>query len=364
MTAIQVSPAKAISFDNSGTKLIHALRTLVDRIHALDTRTYEEAELPLIQGELVPRIGRLLTAADTLIGEVFRFYDALLSPSDDEAYGIDELSFETSLDQLMTSSTAARQIADISFIARLELSRKRQQLESLSAGTDSWEHIAVCASVRRRILKATTALEKAICEYEQLEPQSDWYITAMTRSVEIRRTYARFRRRLGPGDTPSESDVYSRIRRAGIAIASLIGLDIYEDLKIRDRQMLRELQHRVVDWLRVSEDRGDQIRARAGLRLWQDAIGLANLLMQVNNRAELRDYDAEVLTEVNEILFGGIIPARRLSLMMLDKLRSLYGLDDELDQCIDAGETCSMEAWRSSIVRVLEQRRTESAAPF
>ncbi|MCG8418084.1 MAG: hypothetical protein MJE77_09105 [Proteobacteria bacterium] len=347
--------------ENPSNDLIQSLRELTRQVREVDTRSYEEAEPEVIGADLLPTIAHILARAEQLVADVFGHYEARAQkePSP-EVTASEDMSFEHRLDQLMTTGTTAQRIADISFVARLELAHKRQQLDGLRLDGSHWEPIAVCASIRRRILKVASALERAMCEDENIEPQIDWYHIEMKISVEVRRVYAIFRRSLEPDSPPDRGHIHARIRRAGIAIAMLTGRDVYEELKIRDRQMLRELQHKVVSWLRVCNGEISKSHAGSGITLWQDAVGLANLLMQVNNRAELRDHDEQVLADLNETLFEGLVRSTRLTQAQLDQLQSLYGMDDRLDQCIELGEDCPIECWKQAISHVLEQRKSDA----
>ncbi len=120
--------------------------------------------------------------------------------------------------------------------------------------------------------------------------------------------------------------------------------------------MLREIQRRVLGWLRggKTQDMG-AFHVRSGVRLWQDVVGLANLLMQVSNRPELRAHDGEIVVDVFETLFGGFSPAQQLPPAQLDHPSALLGLDEELDQCIRQGGGCSMETCRAMLSRLRDQ---------
>ncbi len=338
--------------------LLRATREIVDDAQKIDTRRYEEAKSAIIRVELLTTLGRLIARAQKLMVRIFEHYEAQHpEPASEET--MPELSFETRLDQLVATGDAAQKIADIAFIARLELARKNHDLVHLATGTDSWELIAACASARRRILKSATVLERAICDHEGIPPECDWYITSTRRSVGIRRAYAVFRKALHVDDPPTARDIHTRIRRTGIAIAILIGRDIYEELKIRDRRMLREIQRRVLKWLRHNHGASPAKSARAGIRLWQDAVGLANLLMQVSNRPELCEHDGQILVDVSRRLPVEDVGAGALPEETRDRLLALYGLDPDLDRCIDRAADCTLDEWRIAISNLLIKRGAE-----
>ncbi len=348
-------------------EILAAVGSLIEEAEAIDTRGFEEADLPTIERELKPSIESVLSKTESRLGEVFEHYEASGTAGADtprtsgppaEAPFVDpETSFEGCIESLVSGS-GVRRVADLAFVARLELRRQRRKLGGVDADDDPWEHIAVYAGVRRNILKSTAALETAICEYEGIADRHRWYADSVRRALRIRHAYASFRDSLHLDQSPTHTDVHRRIRGAGIAIARLIGRDGYEDYKIRDRRMLRDLQRRMLKWLRgYSKDEPSEFHIRSGIRLWQDVVGLANLLMQVSNRPELCDHDAAAIGDLFEVLFGGFAPATRITPAQLDRLRTLRGLDSELDECVQLGEDCPMETWRQVLSRVRDHLR-------
>lgn len=340
-------------------EVVAALQSLIEETRSINTRGYEESDPGTVRDELFPRIKRVLHDSQDLYGEIIERYE---SQSDDGVVSSPDTSFETSLDQLMAGGGAARHIADISFMARLELVRTRHALNALEPAADTWEHIVVCARIRRRVLKSAAALERAICDFKGIEASNDWYGMAIRDSIEIRRVYAIFRKSLHPHDEPIERQMYARVRVVGVAIARLIGRDIYEDLKVRDRQLIRELRIRVIRWLRDHLEQTGEAHMRSGKRLWQDAVGLANLLMQVNNRPELRDHDVTTLNAVYAALCSGPASADDMAAAQLEQARCLYGLDTELDLCIEQGDGCSATRWRDALSRVLRNLGAEQTS--
>lgn len=85
-----------------------------------------------------------------------------------------------------------------------------------------------------------------------------------------------------------------------------------------------------------------------GLRLWQDIVGSAQFFKQISRREELVRHDIEVLTKLLAMPdFGRETPA----------LRSLYGLDSELDALIDAGNSADLNELGAVLSRVFSNFR-------
>jgi hypothetical protein len=248
-------------------------------------------------------------------------------PSAQEFDGVETGKFYLKIDGLMSAESGARRIVELAFMAQWELERKALELRAMAAkDTDAWEAIARYGSARRRVLKSTIAVETALSEQEGLASGlKDLHLTELHRSLETRRAYAIFRREIRRRPANEHDGIKQALRTAGIATARLIGRDVYEDLRVTDRMRLRELQTKVLEWLR-GEDGFD---CDAGMELWQDLSAFADLLLQVNHRAELREHDGALLERVYAGLFssspsGSVPDAMRLT-------RTLLGRDAELD---------------------------------
>ena len=115
---------------------------------------------------------------------------------------------------------------------------------------------------------------------------------------------------------------------------------------------------RILDWLNGEER--DPILAR---RLWQDLSNFAEILVQVSHRQELRDHDLRLLIRAYRTLFPS--GARRLQVPedLLSDLKSLLGLDDELDRLIMGRPAGQVELWRRPLQRLKKGLRHGSGPP-
>ena len=109
-----------------------------------------------------------------------------------------------------------------------------------------------------------------------------------------------------------------------------IGDDVYEHLRVTDRQLLRRLQEKVIQRLRVDPSSDGRAATREGERVWQDIATAAELLMQVNRRAELREHDAATLRRLTEEL-RPLSPRARVTPELRARLSSLMGADPAID---------------------------------
>jgi hypothetical protein len=134
----------------------------------------------------------------------------------------------------------------------------------------------------------------------------------------------------------------------------LVGWDVYPQLRVRDRLQLRDLQRRVLDWLRSDRD------ATAGRRLWEDLVGFVRMLAQVSRRQELVEHDAKVVHDARERLAvgsHGVVPDD-----LLAALTSLTGLDDDVDMLLASPEKARAGAWSPHLERLAQQLRSPGGA--
>jgi len=113
---------------------------------------------------------------------------------------------------------------------------------------------------------------------------------------------------------------------------------------------LRELQTKVLVWLR-GEDGFD---CDAGKKLWQDVSTYADLLLQVNHRAELREHDGALLEKIYAGLFSSPPHPESVPDAMRLELETLLGRDAELDELIESPASRAMEEWKPTLQRIIQ----------
>jgi hypothetical protein len=224
-------------------------------------------------------------------------------------------------------------------------------IAAIDPARQKWELIEACSSAMREVLKALSALDLTICSYEGLEPGPSFYVTEIQRSLRVRAAYWSFRRDLVAAGPPAEGEVRARLRKAACSIAKLAGRDIYPSMRVGDRAMLREFQTKIRGWLVQSRSESDGSTS-TGLRLFQDLANLAELMLQVNRRAELMEHDRLLLERVEAQADG----ASGGALAALEAIRSR---DPHLDALLESPESVSAEALREVVASV--RRRLERA---
>jgi hypothetical protein len=296
---------------------------------AVDIANYEEAEAPELRAELVPVVAELLTDA-------LAFFDGIL-----DTYGGDEDThldgtggaggpgnFRREVDELLLDEAHGERIADLAFIARLELRQKMASLTRLPAEADSWRIIAAAGSCLRQIQKALAALEAVITRAEGIAPVLG-FRDELTLGLAARRAYAGFRHQLRlVGRLPGISD---RLQGAATRIGQLFDLPVYRDLRISDRVQLRRLLERILRW------GGPGLDAEGGERIWEDLLACAALLAEISKRQELQEHDDWACQEILSRLTAAPLPGPDLPEGVGPLLDSLTGRDDDLDDRIFDG---------------------------
>lgn len=324
-------------------KLQWNLHAALTRAQRIDTRGFECEDADRLRAVHVPEVRASLEDAIVVLGAVLDHYERVSEAPQSEESGVFHCMFEDAVETPAETDPHQR-VADVAFMARWELIRKLDGLTSV-AQLEQWELISACASALRRVVKAVSGVERVLAEVERRPSLFvALYQTQRQLAVSIRGAYTRLIRQLRDIESRREVLGISRcLRLVGTAIASLVGLDIYESLRIEDRRTLRSVQRRLIDWLRSDRD------TLAGERLLGDACALGSLLLEVNRRPELIEHDIERLCELH----------RELAQPQLDKIETyerlieLRGRDQELDELLDA--YAELEQWRQPIARVLAQ---------
>ena len=178
--------------------------------------------------------------ADTAIDifeQVLGHYDCPRQITTAADSGVFNAVFE---DMVEGASDQHQRVADVAFMARWEIERKRSMLTAAVTRKRGWALLSECCSTRRRVLKATSGVERVLSDVEgQASVFDDLYRTERQIAVETRAAYYVFVSDLTKTERDSgDRDVARVIRLAGTGSARLIGRDIYDDLRIEDRMEL------------------------------------------------------------------------------------------------------------------------------
>jgi len=238
------------------------------------------------------------------------------------------LAFERAMDAAVeTGSVSVQAVEDVAFLVQLELRQRAERLSRLGAGADAAAVIGECDSALRRIRKGLGAIDAAIARASGEGTLLD-FSSELQGSLLVRRAYSKFRARLLEGGVPGVGELQQRMRAAGTHIAMLVGWPAYPLFRIRDRLQLRELQQRILAWLRGGPNAGEV----EGLRLWRDLVSFVEMLAQISRRQELVEHDSKLVGDLLARLRAVDLSTAGFVDESMDRLvRPLEGLDEELD---------------------------------
>lgn len=322
-------------------------------------RRYEEGTTEELVGQLTPTVQALLERTCAVLGVLLTRYGS----DDDDGFGdlFAEAGTESTAeivplrsDAVAKSPTAA--IGDLAFVAIAELRQHQHRLQAHRPSLEKQELLSDCGSALRAIRKSLYALEPLLCEVEKtarmLPPR-------LGSSLEVRRQYHKLWSFAAATGAVDAANVRAALRGAGTRIAILTGCEIYHLLREDDRFRIRELQERILRWLRESEE-SEEHGAVMAVQLWQDFALFVEMLRQVNLREELIEHDRKVLrAAVEELRKNGEDSVCE----MLNSPIGVVGVDDALDELLRRGPTASVLLQELSRVRGNLQDPQVVAAP-
>lgn len=327
--------------------LLGRLRRLLSKIHSVVFVVPDDSGLVGLEEDLVAMVQDLMAKTVAILQAVGDYYEVGDGkPAADQAAlrDVDDLM---EIGAQISTELAEREIADLAFIARGQLTEMEQALSLAQAKRQIWAIASHADTGLRRAGKALMAVESAMCEFHgQPPPQRDW--VELELSLKTRRLYGRFRRAILALDADPSADLQRRLQGAAHRIATLRQLEIYPFLRIDDRVTIRALQKRIARQLQ-----DDVVDVADGTRLWQDTVSLAGLLVQVNARAELRQHDYQALRGLCFRLDASADPSTEKRAQAHQALEVLEGLDDELDEVIADPGPYSMESLWAILHRLL-----------
>ena len=196
-------------------------------------------------------------------------------------------------------------------------------------------------------------IDKDICvlegEAQGEEEQEACYPSELERSLLVRRVYGRFRKAIVQGPAPDKESIKSRMEMAAREIEVIVNGDVYQDMRVEDRRQFRKFNVQIENWL----GSGEPFDEFEGITIFQEVLNFSQLLMQVNNRGDLQEYDSRVLVEIHAELFCKDEIPNEISPDVLERLKSLYGRDDELDHLMDYVEESPPQFWKNPLERII-----------
>jgi hypothetical protein len=299
-----------------------------------------------------PRLARAIEEAVALLEAAQQRYEGTPAAGDPvpEVESLDEIG------RLISTEVAGQEIADLIFLARADL---RGALQDLIAAIDQEDFLRVassCDAGMRTLKRTLISVESALYDFEGLEPPMRVW-SDLEVSLSTRRLYADLRREVLRGPLPGDPEIADRLAIIHDHLDHLREVDLYPLLRFDDRVTMRELRRRISAW--IVADPHDLV---AGHRLWQDLMGFAELLEEVNHRQELRQHDRALLRRAYNQLFGRAAQLRTVSADLLAQLDALYGLDDDLDALLRSREQVELLRWRDVMARLLRRVSTPAEA--
>lgn len=297
--------------------------------------------------DVLEQIRSLLEASSHLMEQALDHYDQLSIDTDTDLDFDLETTSANERSSATTSEVAAQQISSVAFIGNAQIRELREELQRAQADSNHWQQAALSDTAVRQTVRALIALESAMLEYEGL-PQKEREWAELDDSLEIRRRFTQLRRTVVEGGQPQGHEaLVERLEKSARQIDILRDLKIYPFLRISDRLEIRSLQKRILSWLELP--RQDE---ESGLRLWQDLASFARLLRQINLREELREHDRRVVLESYRMIFGAFEQPAQLPVAVAQKLETLSGRDDELDELLQLGDALTPDLLRSVLERL------------
>jgi hypothetical protein len=150
-----------------------------------------------------------------------------------------------------------------------------------------------------------------------------------------------------PADQPGDFQLASLLGKLEVQIYALMGDECYEELRIGDRLLLREIQSRTAQWLQTDSDKD----VEAARNLWQDIQGFVRILSSVSMRAELQAHDRRTVLDANRA-YTNQDPQEPFSDELRERLAELTGLDDELDILIRSDTETPAAQWEETLDRL------------
>jgi hypothetical protein len=273
-----------------------------------------------------PRVVHLLERAVDVLAKTEQHYESN-GVDQSTVRHVEEPGVLTDIGALISSAIAAQEIGDLAFLASYQLSECRAKLEAAIRAEDAMRTASQSDVGLRRLRRALSAMERAICNFEGWEAPPEER-AELQEALDVRRFYWELRRIIfGPGE-PTNAELRPRLRNFISVIEAMRSREVFTLVRVEDRVQMFQLHDRIEAWL----DRDDSSRI-VGRCLWKDMTAFANLLTEINKRQELRRHDLELIGDARREL-GELADDEPVSSELAEDMKSALGLDDELDNLI------------------------------
>ncbi len=348
MMAVDTNRERRDMVTGEGSRaLAEDLVLVVREASQIDLRSFEQRDASAVRGELVPRVLALVEAGLEVLTSVLALHEEVAL---EEEARERSTNFLVRIDRVVGTHDRSTHVADLAFMARLELRDGAHTLRGFGPGADLWRMLTTCDGCLRGLRKAASAVERALADHAGFEPRLE-FVTELHLGRVIRAYYARFRREVGGDGPPTAETVHRRLLSASASIAKLIGRDFYADLRIDDRAQLRSLQERFRTWLMGVDGQDPE----SGIRLWQDLQGFTILLSQINRRSELLEHDRALVHAALDELTAAGEPPEQMPPGLLHRLDRLRGRTDRIDRLLAEPPTRATGPWLAELEHLAEK---------
>ncbi len=293
---------------------LRRVRSLYTLVTSIDLVELENRDIATIRDEFVPAARNVLRAALGVFDRLARDFgeDGPAGP-----------------DRAPSRDTHAREIADLCFIARMELAPRAADLERQSQSDDKWALLASASHAFGCVIKAVFALEPRLAKLAGRPLEINRHRSTGD-SVRVRRVYHNLHRQVMLDGTPTPETIDVRMQRIADALERLIVSPVYPRLRGSDRCQIRRLKERLDGWLAEEDERCPAV----GLALWRDLSALSAMFLEIRRRQELVDYDLRTLSGLRPVVEER--PSQAIpDAPIVATLANVVGRDREIDELVE-----------------------------
>jgi len=329
---------------SSGNLLFEQVNHLVDAAMAVNLRVDDRPGSLALASSFAPIVLDLLTQGGVLLDSVSDHYRSI---DGDAMAGEPKPSAPVSLEDigaLISTEIAVREILDLMFIAKGQLRGCIERLLTANRDQNLVAMVTSSDSALNRLRRAFFPLQAAIADFEGLPPPSRAW-GDLEISLQTRQMFGRLRRAAAAVGSVVPSSLAEVLTDFAHRLAEVRSGPLYHFLRVNDRIQMLAIGRRIAAWLCA-----DSPDPEVGRRLWSDLTTFLSLLVGVNYRHELVEYDRQVISRAYSVLYAGASPPSVIPDDLLEGLHSLAGREAQLDQLIESG-TRRPGDWKPAICR-------------
>lgn len=301
----------------TGNNYSQHLARLVDEVQSVEIVELDDADPFEVRASVVPDFVRTLEEA---IATLDRLETDLGGAAEESSTPL----------ALPAAEEEAKGLTDLCYLVRGELELRLAAFDRLGYGSDLWFHLEALEWAQHELVRGLCAVESQLAQALGSEAATG-HVDLVEESLVVRELAAGFRRDLAEISKGNPNGLARSLEAAGASLVRLTERTGFGRLRALDRRMARELHRRIEDWLRHPSP-----EPRDGTHLWQEVRNFSVLLQDISRRSELVAHDLEVLDEVIDLV-AGVDPRQPPPGRLLNRLRRVSGLDDELDTLVRTG---------------------------